>query len=354
MFRSFSPRGPRAALSLSLTFVAALAAAHAARPAGAAGPKDSSFGSIERKDARLDKLIPRGAVIEKLADGFKWSEGPVWDRCNGFLLFSDVPQNTVLRWKEGGKPTVFLKPSGYTGATPRGGQPGSNGLTRDLRGRLILCQHGDRRVARLETDGKTLVSLADHYQGKRFNSPNDAVVKQNGDIYFTDPPYGLLGMNDDKSKELPYNGVYRIARDGIVTLLTKELTFPNGIAFAPDEQTLYVANSDPDKAIWMAYPVKEDGTIGPGRVFSDVTPLAKAGKKGLPDGMKVDEAGNLFATGPGGVLVFAPDGAHLGTIETGQATANCAWGDDGSTLYITADMYLARIRLTTKGKIPGR
>ena len=260
-----------------------------------------------------------------------------------------MPLNTVFQWQDGKGVSVFLKPSGYTGSTPRGGEPGSNGLLMDSQGRLVLCQHGDRRVARLD-DGK-FTTLADRYMGKRFNSPNDGVYKSNGDLYFTDPPYGLLGLNKDPAKELDFNGVYRIsAADGTVTLLTKEMTFPNGIALSPDEKTLYVANSDPAKAIWMAFPVKEDGTIGPGRVFADVTSSVSPAKKGLPDGMKVDAAGNLFATGPGGVLVFAPDGTHLGTFATGEATANCGWGEDGSVLYITADMYIGRVRLTTKGK----
>ena len=308
-----------------------------------------SFGTIVRKDARFDRLVPRDATIEKLADGYDWSEGPVWMKRGAYLLFSDVPQNTVYRFKEGEKVTVFLKPSGYTGTTARGGEPGSNGLNVDAEGRLILCQHGDRRVARLADDGKSFVTLADRYEGKRFNSPNDSAYTSKGDLYFTDPPYGLLGKNDDPAKEMPFNGVYRLAKDGKVTLLTKEMTYPNGIAFSPDEKTLYVANSDPDKAIWMAFPVQDDGTLGKGRVFFDATSMAKAGRKGLPDGMKVDRAGNIFATGPGGVLVFDPDGTHLGTFDTNEATANCGWGDDGSSLYITADMYLGRVKLTTKG-----
>lgn len=330
--------------------LAAWSTAQADEPQRKAYP---SFGVIERKDPRFDRLVPRDATIEKLSDGYDWSEGPVWFKKGGYLLFSDVPMNTVFRWKEGEKATVFLKPSGYTGSVARGGEPGSNGLNLDPQGRLILCQHGDRRVARLAEDGKSFVTLADRYQGKRFNSPNDSAYKSNGDLYFTDPPYGLLGKNDDPAKELKFNGVYRLSKDGTVTLLTDEMTYPNGIAFAPDEKTLYVANSDPDKAIWMAFPVKDDGTLGKGRVFADTTADAKAGKKGLPDGMKVDRAGNLFATGPGGVLVFDPDGTHLGTFNTGEATANCGWGDDGSTLYITADMFLGRVRLTTQGKIPG-
>ncbi len=310
--------------------------------------KTPTLGTIERIDPRLDHLVPRDARVERIAEGFDWSEGPVWDRKGRFLLFSDVPQNTVFKWQEGKGVSVFLKPSGYTGSIPRAGEPGSNGLLLDRDGRLVLCQHGDRRVARLESDGK-FTTLAGTYMGKRFNSPNDGVFKSNGDLYFTDPPYGLQGLNKDPAKELDYNGVYRLsAQTGTVTLLTKEMTFPNGIAFAPDEKTLYVANSDPKKAIWMAFPVNDDGTIGPGRVFADVTSSAPA-KKGLPDGMKVDEAGHLFATGPGGVLVFAPDGSHLGTFNTGEATANCGWGEDGSVLYITADMFLGRVRLTTKG-----
>jgi gluconolactonase len=259
-----------------------------------------------------------------------------------------VPENTVFRWAENEGARVFLKPSGYTGTTPRGGEPGSNGLLLDASGRLVLCQHGDRRVARREEDGR-FTTLADKYEGKRLNSPNDAVYKSNGDLFFTDPPYGLLKQNDDPAKELDFNGVYRLSKDGVLTVLTKEMTFPNGIGLSPDEKTLYVANSDPKKAIWMAFDLKDDGTLGRGRVFFDATPLSK-GKKGLPDGLKVDRSGNLFATGPGGVLVFAPDGTHLGTIDTGEATANCGWGNDGSTLYITADMYLCRIKLTTKGK----
>ena len=355
MFRAIPRRAlasvrPALALSTFLAASPAIVPARAQTPPAAAAESYPTFGAVERKDPRIDRLIPKDASLEKLADGFDWSEGPVWIKAGGYLLFSDVPTNTVYRWKPGDKSArVFLKPSGYTGAIPRGGEPGSNGLNLDAEGRLVLCQHGDRRVARLGPDNRTFVTLAEKYEGKRFNSPNDSAYKANGDLYFTDPPYGLLAKNDDPAKEIPFNGVYRLTPRGNVTLLTKELTYPNGIAFAPGEKTLYVANSDPAKAIWTAFPVKDDGSLGDGRVFADVTPLVKAGKKGLPDGMKVDRAGNLFASGPGGILVFDPDGTHLGTIETGEATANCGWGDDGSTLYITADMYLARIKTTTKG-----
>jgi gluconolactonase len=313
--------------------------------------KDSTptLGTIERNNPKIDKLIPPGARVERIAEGYDWAEGPVWDKKEKSLLFSDVPMNTVFKWKPGlSTPEVFLKPSGYTGKVPRGGEPGSNGLVMDAQGRLVLCQHGDRRIARLEADG-SFKTLVESYEGKKLNSPNDAVYHSDGSLYFTDPPYGLLGKNADPKKELPFNGVYRLAPDGKLTLLTKEMTYPNGIGLSPDEKTLYVANSDPEKAIWMAFPIKADGTIGAGRVFFDATRGVKT-LKGLPDGLKVDQSGNLWATGPGGVLIFSPDGTHLGTLNTGEATANVGFGDDGSTLYITADMYIGRLKTTTKGR----
>jgi gluconolactonase len=246
---------------------------------------------------------------------------------------------------EGAK--LWLKPAGYTGASDYGREPGSNGLVVDPQGRLVFCEHGDRRLSRLERDGGKR-TLVDNYQGRRLNSPNDAAFRANGDLYFTDPPYGLPKNWDDPRRELDFCGVYRLTPSGELTLLTRELSRPNGIAFSPDGRTLYVANSDPKRAVWMSFAVKEDGTVDTGKVFKDVTEMV--GKhKGLPDGMKVDAQGNLFATGPGGVHIYAPDGTLLGRLETGEATANCAWGDDGSTLYITADMYLCRIRTTTKG-----
>jgi gluconolactonase len=310
-----------------------------------------TLGTIERHDPRFDKLIPRGAELEVLAGGFDWAEGPVWvPRDGGYLLCSDIPKNSIIKWQEGHGKSVFLKPSGYTGSEDRLKEPGSNGLTLDSEGRLVVCDHGERRVYRLEKDGKTKTTLADRYQGKRFNSPNDLAYKSNGDLYFTDPPYGLMvkGSEDFPGRELDFCGVYRLSKDGVLTLLNKEMSRPNGIAFSPDEKTLYVANSDPDKAVWMAFEVKGDGTLGSGRVFFDSTKWI-ATKKGLPDGMKVDRDGNLFATGPGGVLVFAPDGTHLGTIATGVPTANCGWGNDGSVLYVTADKDLCRIKTLTSG-----
>jgi len=302
-----------------------------------------------RLDPRFDSILPANAKAEKLAGGYKWTEGPLWNRKENYLLFSEIPSNAILKWTEGEGVSVFLRPSGYTGKDPfLGEEPGTNGLTYDPQGRLVACEHGDRRVSRLEGDG-TKTTLADRYEGKRLNSPNDLVYKSNGDLYFTDPIYGLPKRENDPARELDFCGVYRLAKDGKLTLLTKEITRPNGIAFSPDEKKLYVASSDPEKAIWMVYDVTADGNIANGKVFFDATSWAKEGKKGLPDGMKVDKDGNLFATGPGGVIIFSPEGKHLGTLDTGVATSNCAWGNDGSTLYITADDDLLRIKLNTRG-----
>jgi gluconolactonase len=324
-----------------------------ARSAAWAQVTSSTERRIERLDPALDRLVDPSAAIEILAEGYDWSEGPVWIKDGGFLLFSDVPQNVIHRWKEGEGARPYLKPSGYTGVEPRGGEMGSNGLVLDPRGRLVICQHGDRRVARLDAPLNApqprFTTLADRYQGARLNSPNDAVFRSNGDLYFTDPPYGLVKQFEDPSREIPYQGVYRVSSTGEVVLLTREMTRPNGLAFSPDERRLYVAQSDPASAIWRVFDVRPDGTLGAGRVLFDATGLAKT-RPGLPDGLKVDSDGNLFATGPGGVLVITPDGKHLGTILTGQATANCAFGDDGRTLYITADMYLMRVRLKTRGR----
>jgi len=322
----------------------------AANLAIAADPLPKTLGTIERKDPKLDDLIAKDATIDVLAGGFDWSEGPVWvkTQTGGHVLFSDIPKNMIWKWSEKEGLKEFLKPSGYTGNEKfTGTEPGSNGLALDKDGKLILCQHGDRRVAKL--DGDKFVTLVDKYEGKRLNSPNDLAYKSNGDLYFTDPPYGLPGLMKDPNKELDFQGVYRLTPKGEIKLLTKEMTRPNGIAFSHDEKTLYVANSDPELAIWKAFPVKDNGTLGEGKVFFDTTDLVKAKKPGLPDGLKVDKAGNVFATGPGGVFVFDSTGKHLGTIATGVPTANCGWGDDGSTLYITADKHLVRVKTKTKG-----
>jgi gluconolactonase len=311
-----------------------------------------TLGSIDRKDPKFDALIPKDAKIEVLAGGFKWTEGAVWDKKNNSLLFSDIPNNRVVRWSAKDGIKDFLKPSGYTGkAEFKGIEPGSNGLAFDKDGTLILCQHGDRRVARLAKDGKSFETIVDKYMGKRFNSPNDLVFAKNGDMYFTDPPYGLPGQMKDPAKELDFQGVYKLSAKGELTLLTKEMSRPNGIALSPDEKTLYVANSDPEKAIWMAFPINADGTLGAGKVLHDATEDVKAtaAMKGLPDGMKVDKDGNIFATAVNGVYVFAPDGKFLGRIVTNDKTANCGWGDDGTVLYLCTNDKLTRIKTTTKG-----
>jgi gluconolactonase len=310
-----------------------------------------TFGKLESKDPRFDKLLPPDTKIEKLAEGFEWSEGPVWSKDGGYLLFSDIPRNSLMKWKDGEGVSLYMKPSGYTGIVDYGREPGSNANTFDSQGRLVQCEHGDRRISVLTKDGGKR-TLADNYEGKRLSSPNDLVFKSNGDLYFTDPIYGLPKHENDPRRELDFCGVFRLAKNGKLTLLTKDMTRPNGLAFSPDEKKFYVSNSDgPNKAIWMEFNVQPDGTVDKGKVFFDASAWAKAGKVGNPDGMKVDKDGNLWATGPGGLHIFTPAGEHLGTInpDSGDPVSNCAWGDDGSTLYMTVNNKLARIKTNTKG-----
>jgi gluconolactonase len=307
-----------------------------------------TYATFESLDKRFDALIPPDTKIEKIADDLEWSEGPLWDAQTKSLLFSDIPRNVVMKWNAEKGVTRFLERSGYTGATAfTGHEPGSNGLTFDLQGRLALCQHGDRRISVREADG-TMRPLAVGYNGKKLNSPNDLVFDNQGNLWFTDPPYGLPGTFKDPGKELDFQGVYRVAKDGTIKLATKELEAPNGLAFTPDYRTLYVANSQGEAPFWKAFPVKPDGTLGPSRVFYDAAKIRKEGD-GNPDGMKVDVHGNVFATGPGGVLVLTPDGTLLGRILTGVPTSNVAWGEDGSTLFVTANHRVLRLVTKTKG-----
>ena len=309
------------------------------------------LGTIERLDKQLDELLSPDAKLEILADGFTWTEGPLWmgDKDSGHLLFSDIPRNSIFKWtaKEGIQ--LFMNPSGYTGVTYYGLEPGANGLLKDLDGNLVMCEHGDRRLSVL-TQGGGKRTLVDNYQGKRLNSPNDGTLKSNGDIYFTDPPYGLPMREKDPRKELDHYGVYRLSKkDGSLTLLTTQLERPNGIGFSPDEKTLYVAQSDPKNAIWMSFPVAADGTLGKGSVFYDAT--SQVGKlPGLPDGLSVDLRGNIWASGPGGIYIFDKSAKLLGRILTGERTSNCGFGEDGTTLFITADKYICRIPTKVKGK----
>lgn len=310
-----------------------------------------TLGKITQFDTTLGSLLPVDSRIEILSSGYVWSEGPIWNKKGKYLLFSDVPANTIFKWDESEGATVFLSPSGYTGLGEYSDEPGSNGLTINKKGELVACEHGDRRVSSMSLTKGGKRTLADNYKGKRFNSPNDVVQHSGGAYYFTDPPYGLAKKDKDPSRELEF-GVYRIGTDGEVTLVANDLIRPNGLAFSPDEKTLYVAQSHEESAIYMAYPVNEDGSLGKGSIFFDATSMVKNEQlTGLPDGMKIDKKGNLFATGPGGVLIISPAGKLLGRIELGGGipTSNCAWGDDGSTLYITADMYLCRVKTLTTG-----
>ena len=329
--------------SLALSLVAVVITVQANAQQG------TTIGRIERLDPAFDALVPRDARIEKLAEGFAWTEGPVWRKSGGYLLFSDIPNNTINRWKEGQGITVFLRPAGYNGSTPAGRELGTNGLAFDSQDKLVMADHGNRQIARLNDANFTRTTLADRYDGKRLNSPNDLVFHSNGDIYFTDPPYGLDGTDKSPARELPFHGIYRLKPSGELTLLTKDIAFPNGIGISPDGRTLYIGSSNGAKTRWHAFDIQQDGTLARERVFFDPAALVAERRVGGADGLKVDRSGNLWATGPGGVLVFSPDGRHLGTIMTGQPTANVAFGDDGSTLYMTANKTLMRIRTSTKG-----
>jgi gluconolactonase len=314
------------------------------------------MGEILRLSPEADALLPQDARIEVLASGLDWAEGPVWIPATAalpgtgdYLLFSDVPRNQVMKWKEGEGLSVFLKPSGYTGVAEYSREPGSNGLNLNSRGELISCEHGDRRLSVLIRGGGKR-TLTDNFEGKRFNSPNDCALDRAGNVYFTDPPYGLpKGTKDTDTREIPWNGVYRLTPEGKLSVLTREMTFPNGIALSPDDRTLYVSQSDPKAAVWKAFPIQTDGTLGPSRILADVTAMA-AEHRGLPDGMKIDSSGRLWATGPGGVHVITAQGKFLARIDTKMACGNCCFGGDGSWLYICSDAFLVRVKTTVKGK----
>jgi len=312
-----------------------------------------TVGSFERVDPRFDELVPADAKLEVLAEGFEWTEGPVWSKFEGYLLFSDIPRNTIYRWDEENGLRVYIRPAGYSGAEPPGFELGTNGLLFDAEGRLVACDHGNRQIVRFDTTNFTRTTLADRYEGKRLNSPNDAVFRSNGDLYFTDPPYGLRGLNDSPLKELPYNGVYRLSADGELTLLTDELSFPNGIAFSPDESHVYV-NADYNRI--MRYAVNADGTLSNGEVF-----IEGEGS----DGIKVDERGNVYTTsgaGPGEVRITSPEGVRLGTLKLPVfnrepavqiCATNIAFGDDDSKgLYITACEHNYRVQMNVAGIRP--
>lgn len=305
-------------------------------------------GTVVRNDPAMDDLVPVDAVVEKVADGFTFTEGPVWvpgepDR----LYFSDIPQNKVYRWSEGEGAVVFLDPV-LPDDAGTGGTGGSNGLALHPDGRLVLCEHGNRVVSAMALDGER-VALAESHDGKKLNSPNDIVFHSSGAAFFTDPPYGLEGQDDSPNKEQGHNGIYRLDPDGTVTLLETGQTRPNGLGLSPDETVLYVANSDaPPNRYWKKYAVNDDLTLGEGEMFFDASDMEAPG---APDGLAVDTDGNVFATGPGGVLVLSPDGRHLGTIAPAELPANTAFGGDGSTLYMTARTGLYRVGTNARGLV---
>ena len=306
--------------------------------------QEKYIGSVERLSPEINKLINSDAKIEILAKGFEWSEGPIWSKKLNSLLFSDVPNNVIYKWNEKNGLNVFAKPIGYSGKVPNNKKAGTNGLTIDSDGNLIVCMHGDRMIAKVENlNIENVSSIIESYNKKLFNSPNDLVYDSKGNLFFTDPPYGLLEGDNDKLKEIPFNGVYKLSYDGNLDLLIKNLKRPNGISISNDEKTLYVANSDNNNPIIMKYELSEDGVKNP-RIFFDGKKLAKK-DEGLFDGLKVHPSGNVFATGPGGVLIIKENGDHIGTIRTEVRTANCAFDDKFEYLYMTSDMYLTRIKV---------
>lgn len=310
-------------------------------------PEEKSIGSIERIDPALDSIISSDAKIEIIGEGFEWSEGPLWVASQNMLLFSDVPKNAIYKWTEKGGVEVYLTPSGFTGDTTTSAEPGSNGLLLDDEENLVLCQHGNRQLAMMNASigspAPDFTPIADRFNGKRFNSPNDAVF-YNYNFYFTDPPYGLPKQMEDSTKEIPFQGVYVAPAEGEIKVIVDTLTRPNGLAFLPDRKTLIVANSDHSKARWYAFDLDEKDSVISSRIFYDATANAKT-EKGLPDGLKIDRKGNIFATGPGGVWIFNSTGKLLGKIKITEATSNCALADDDKMLYVTADMYILRIKL---------
>ncbi|UKE49125.1 MULTISPECIES: SMP-30/gluconolactonase/LRE family protein [Xanthomonas translucens group] len=313
-------------------------------------PRFPVIGHVTAFDPAFSETVAADARIERIAAGFTWSEGPAWVRDGGYLLFNDLPQNTMYRWSERDGLSVFLEPSGYAGPPLEAlREAGANGLQAEPSGSVLLADSGNRSIARLDPATRRKTPLASTYDGHRFNSPNDLVRRSDGVVFFTDPPYGLKDGDNSLVKELRFNGVYRLDPDGSVHLLDDSLKLPNGIALSPDERTLYVANSDPARPIWTAYTLDARGAVTGKRVFADASDIAGDANPGLPDGMAMASDGRLFATGPGGVLVFAPDGRRLGRIETGGPVANCAFGDDGHTLYMTSHTILARVRVKATG-----
>lgn len=322
---------------------------------GAGGPKalTSGAGTVLRLEAEFDEILPQNYRIERIAAGFVFAEGPLWVRRGQwqglpFLAFSDIRSNALYRWNPQDRDvTEILRPV-FVGAAENDWSAGPAGLALDAAGNLLICEQGDRRIGLLTPAGERS-AFVDHFNGKRLNSPNDLVWGPDGWLYFTDPPFGLKEQDDDPQKELDFNGVFRVSADGqTVELLADGQSRPNGLAFSPDGQYLYVSNSDPYRKNWMRYPLAEDRSVGAGRVFYDVT---SNNEEGLPDGLVLDQDGRVYAAGPGGVWVFSPGGVHIGTIRPDEPPANVAWGNEGKTLYMTARTGVYRIQLNVQGMV---
>ena len=305
---------------------------------------------IDRWDPAMDAIVPKDWKMEKLAEGFGWAEGPVWVKSGGYLLFTDVPGNKMWKWSENGGLEKFLDPSGATAPDPDiWREAGANGLALLDARTILLADTGNRAIQKLDLGTMQKTPVATLFEGRKFSSPNDVTRMNSGVLFFTDPPYGFRKFDDAPEKELAFNGVYRMATDGAVTVVDKELHRPNGVALSPDESVLYVTQSEPTKAIILAYSLDANGNVTSKKLFADLTNLVSKDAPGVPDGLAVAADGTIFATGPGGVIVLSKDGNRLGRISNGKATANCKFGDDGHTLYLTSHDILARIRLNIKG-----
>jgi gluconolactonase len=336
---------------LSVTGLFLLGVAATACAAAPAAPTRIAQATIDRWDPAMDAIVPKDWKIEKIAEGFGWAEGPIWIRSGGYLLFSDVPGNKTWKWSEKGGLEKFLDPSGAASFdTAIWREAGSNGLGADGPNSILMADSGNRGIQRLDLKTKKKTPVAMTFEGRKFSSPNDVVRMKNGVVFFTDPPYGFKKYDDAPEKEIAFNGVFRVGKDGKVTAIEKELTRPNGVALSPDEKILYVAQSDSAKAIINAYTLDKDGNVTAKKLFHDTTDLVSDKAPGAPDGLTVAADGTVFTSAPGGILVLSKEGKRLGRIWDGKQTANCKFGDDGKTLYMTSSDFVARIRLNIKGQ----